>query len=125
MPEFTSYPVLDSKTSTLYFIMGGIRLVAFDIISKSINKQAELKRHICTVPIIYGKYLVLCYEKQVNIYTKVLIFVYTYRLKGTVLGTTITGDDILQVFVEDRQSWDRGKSEICYSRLYEISKSNF
>lgn len=122
MPTYTLYPVLEENTNTMFFIMEGTILVAFDIENKKIKHQVELKKYTSTPPIFFNDYVILCYEKQVHIYKKDLTFVHTYRLKGTVEGMNITEDNVLQILASDYQSWARGKSDICYSRLYELSK---
>lgn len=121
MPGYTLYPIMDSTTNTLYVIMEGTTLVAFDTESKVVKNQVKLKKHTCSTPVIYYDYVIICYEKQVSIYTKNLTLVSTHRLKGIVKGTNIT-DSVLQILVSDYGQWDNGKSNICYSRLYEICK---
>lgn len=120
MPDYTLNPVIDSYTNTLYFIMHGDTLTAFDTERKQIKHQVELKKYTCSTPVIYFDYVVICYEKQVNIYRKDLTLISTHRLKGIIKGTNITENGILQILVSDYQLWDSGKSDICYSRLYEM-----
>lgn len=120
LPYATSYPTINSQTNTLYFVMKGTVLVAFDLNDRKIKAQANLKNYTCAVPIIFGEYIVICYEKRVEIFTENLSFISSHKLKGVVKGTNLLKPGILQILVSDYLAWDKGKCNVCYCRLYEI-----
>jgi len=121
VPCYTFNPIIDHLNEMLYFIMDSNIIVQFDMQKNKIIRQEMLKKSVHSKPLIFNNHLILCYEKQVIIYTLDLKHVSNYRLKGSVLGTNIIQDSVLEILVSDYQSWDKGKSEICFSRLYELT----
>lgn len=121
MSNNTQCPAIDDNKKVLYFIMNYNILVAFSITYNQIIYQAVLKKESFVTPIIYNDLIIICYEKRVAIYSNDLNLLYTYNLKGVIKSTGITKNGVLQILVSDYLSWDRGKSNISYSRLYEIN----
>ncbi len=120
--HYTSNPVINFNTNILYFRMASNNLVAFDPLRNQVKYQVELGKSIYSTPIVYKNYLITCYEKQLVVYSEDLNLISKHRLKGIAYGTNITEDGTLQVLTCDYQSWDSGKSKICYSRIYELKE---
>lgn len=118
----SSYPTIDKSSGILYLIESGRNLVAYNVNLNKIVYNTRLKSDIYSNLIIYEEYIVLCDQKKIFVYTKDLNHVASYIPKGTVKGTNIVKDGPLQILVSDYQSWDNGKCDLCYSRVYELTK---
>lgn len=118
---YTSEPVFDESNNMIYFFMDGNVLAAFDIALNCIKYQFEFKKYSAAEPIILGEYIIICYERKVAIFTKELIPVSTHNVKGNIISVSLTNGGILEILTCDYRAWDSGKSDICYSMVYELN----